>query len=121
MARPGILGDVFSGRVRYDTADDRNRKKLVWLFLIALLQFVLIGAASGSLISKQAKMAQTSGRVVMIRKGGGKSNSKNATVEYYVNSERFRKDFSCDSKTKVGDYMRLCYSPDYPEKAEKKK
>lgn len=41
MARPGVLGDVMSGFLRYDTADDFGRKKLIWVFLVAFLQLVL--------------------------------------------------------------------------------
>lgn len=42
MARPGVLGDVMSGFLRYDTADDFGRKKLIWVFLVAFLQLVLV-------------------------------------------------------------------------------
>ena len=41
MARQGVLGDVMSGFLRYDTADDFGRKKLIWVFLVAFLQLVL--------------------------------------------------------------------------------
>lgn len=41
MARPGVLGDVMSGFLRYDTADDFDRKRLIWVFLVAFLQLVL--------------------------------------------------------------------------------
>ncbi len=63
---------------------------------------------------------QVDGWVISTRGSGGRKGSYYATVEYYVNSERCQKEFSCDYKTKVGERMKLCYSPDHPEGAKEK-
>ncbi len=120
MARPGVLGDVMSGFLRYDTADDFDRKRLIWVFLVAFLQLVLVLWINVNLITEQAQKVQVDGWVISTRSSGGRKGSYYATVEYYVNSERYQTEFSCDSKTKVGEHMKLCYSPDHPEGAKKK-
>ena len=120
MARGGILEDVLSGNVQYETADRSKRWKLICVFIVALQLLILCAVAGVKQASRQANLVKTIGWVVSVRNSGGKNGSKYATVEYFVDAKRYVTEVSCDSRTRIGDNEWIYYSMDYPERAEKK-
>ena len=127
----GILERMFHGNVSYENADDSDRKKLIAVFVIALILFLLhliyaidyysMKEIRGTVISceRTQRTHHEYGKGPTFRRTWTEV-SYDTKIEYTVNERKYIKRKSLDTEQKLGTQVRLFYNPRHPNHAELK-
>ena len=119
--RDGILERMFTRRISYAYADRRDRKKLIAVFVIALLFFLLHMTQA----IQFHNMRSTTATVLSVRTKTERNYDRNpftprteinyyATVEYTVNRSTYSEEISVDGLMASGQRIQIYYYPDRP-------
>ncbi|MBQ1411521.1 MAG: DUF3592 domain-containing protein [Oscillospiraceae bacterium] len=118
----GILERMFARRISYAYADRRDRRKLIAVFVIALLLFITHMTQA----IQYHNMRSTIATVLSVRTQTVTNYSRNpftprtkikyyATVEYTVNGSTYSKEISVNELKESGQQIRIYYRPDRPD------
>ena len=120
--RDGILERMFARRISYAYADRRDRKKLIAVFVIALLFFLLHMTQA----IQFHNMRSTTATVLSVRTKTVTKYRRRlpftprteinyyATVEYTVNRSTYSEEISVDGLMASGQRIQIYYYPDRP-------
>jgi len=112
---------MFRGNVSYETADETDRKKLVAVFVIAVMLFTLHLV----LAVRTGRMMETTATVINCKKyeyssysrklrSNRKTTSYSATVEYTVQGRTYQKWVTVDGPKEAGAKVQIFYDPKRP-------
>ena len=121
-SRNGILERMFARRISYAYADRRDRRKLIAVFVIALLLFI----THMNQAIQYHNMRSTIATVLSVRTQTVTNYDRNpftprtkieyyATVEYTVNGSTYSKEISVNELKESGQQIRIYYHPDRPD------
>lgn len=119
--RNGILERMFARRISYAYADRRDRRKLIAVFVIALLLFITHVTQT----IQYHNMRSTIATVLSVRTQTSHNYSRNlfasrtkidyyATVEYTVNGSTYSNEISVTELKESGQQIQIYYHPDRP-------
>lgn len=119
--RDGFFARLFTRRIGYAYADRRDRKKLITVFVIALLLFIMLMEQA----NRNSNMRLTTATVLGVRTQESTNYDRNpltpntrtdyyATVEYTVDGSTYSKEISVNGFKAVGQQIKIYYDPDRP-------